>query len=405
MAHLPRSAVIAALIAWHLFAVLAVWPTAVDSPHARDYATYHYAAQVAQRGGDPYDRHALSRASRAEETRDGVYPYLYPPPFLFAVAWSPSLDLYTAYLTWFWLGELAALAAALALIGWLGPFGRETPLLVLAALAFCSAIPDNLLMGQANLLVLTLALLGLWQEDRGRWHVGGVLLGLAVVLKAAPVLLVAWWLLRGRFRAVAVAAATGLVATGLSVLAFGPEPLLTFLVDVVPSLRSGAMNGLGLPVSLFGNHSLANLWHQVFPSGGRLLSPTAQVANGLTGLTLIGALILAFRRRAPDAFTRAAQACAVMVLMLLLPVFTYEHHVVWALPGFVLVGLALATGRLSALWGVPLALAAVTWAWELSEVKALAADAPPAVAFLLREGKTFALLLLGAALVRLGRGP
>ena len=400
-----RIALVVALLVAHLLAMAGVWPEVRRSTHGRDYASYHYAAAEALAGGDPYDRAALSRRAREEGTRRRVYPFLYPPPFLLAVAWSPGLPLPVAYRVWFGVNVLSALVVALALARGLAPLGPPAGLLVCGALALCTAVPNNALMGQANLPVLALALLGLWAEDRGRGVLGGVLLGLAVLLKLSPVLLLGWWILRGRWRAVAAAGVTGLVGLGVAWGVLGPGPLWGFLVEVLPTLRSGGYNELGLPVSLFGNHGLPNLWHQLLPSGGNLLGPAAQVGSAATAVALLAGVGWALRPSPVDPLSRWAQPAAILVLTLLLPAFTYEHHLVLALPAVVVSLHALATGRLSVLWALPVGLAAAAWAADLATLKTLASGAPDIIAWLVQESKTAALLVLLLTTVRLGRAP
>ena len=86
--------VIFACFAWHLLAVLApAWVTVDVKPSwGRDFKTYYYAMDVAWEGGDPYDKKALSANARADEVPGGTHPFLYPPPFLLVMLWSPSAD-------------------------------------------------------------------------------------------------------------------------------------------------------------------------------------------------------------------------------------------------------------------------------------------------------------------------
>ena len=198
---------IAFLLVWHAFAVGGALREAQKSDHGRDYATYHYAAQVALDGGDPYSKRALGRAAQADGTRRSVFPFLYPPSFLLLAAPFSFLSLKAAYLLWFGLGEVALAGLATALSRWWGRHDPAVTVIVVGALAVTTLVPDNLLMGQANLPVLALAVGGLaLAEGRdGRRGLlgelgGGVLVGAAIALKLSPALLVGWWILRLRWR-------------------------------------------------------------------------------------------------------------------------------------------------------------------------------------------------------------
>jgi len=275
-----------ALACWHAVDVLANgWVVARESPHARDFASFYYAAAVARGGGDPYDTEALGSAGRAERTRRWVHSYFYPPPFLLAMAWALPLDLVTAYRAWFWLDEIFLWVAVAALWRWWRPLGAAAGVALLAAVAALTAVANNDQIGQMNLPVLALVALGLWAAERGREVTGGLCLGAACMAKMSPALFVAWWLLRRRWAAAgaAIAAAAGL--TLVSLAAFGLDVQRTFWLDVFPAFARGDYNGLAVPIGLFGNHSIPSLWHAAFP-GDRLLSATARSLSAASALGL-----------------------------------------------------------------------------------------------------------------------
>jgi hypothetical protein len=81
-----------------------------------------------------------------------------------------------------------------------------------------------------------------------------------------------------------------------------------------------------VPITIYGNHSLPNLFAQVFPGSGRLALPSRILSSGAAVGLVVGAMI-AFRR-VEDERQRVAQVAAIAVLMLIIPVYTYEHS--WA---------------------------------------------------------------------------
>lgn len=382
-----------------------VVPHAWDSRHGRDVATYYYAAQAAAHGEDPYARGNLERRAVGEGTRRSVFPLLYPPSFLLCAIPLTATSLFSAYILVFIVNELAALAVVLALaLGW----RDQQPWLGLVGVgvvALGSCVTNNALMGQVNLPVVALTLGALALVRRGRWRLGGALLAVAIALKLAPIVLLGWWILRGRWRP-ALAASLGLLMLVLgSMVWLGMGPWLTFLTEVLPSLRSGAYNDLGLPIGLFGNHSLADVWRRLAPgSDARHLSVTAQVMNAVAAVALGGAMVVLWRRSPPDTVVDLAQASALMVAWLLLSVFTYEHHLVWAVPGFAVAGGAVFAGRLSRGWALPLLVAAAAWAVDLEWVRAVAVALGDPVGPYLPEIKLGALIVLFGSLCWLGAG-
>ncbi|MEO0600885.1 MAG: glycosyltransferase family 87 protein, partial [Myxococcota bacterium] len=379
----------------------------------RDYASYHYAAQAAVAGEDPWALDRVEAMARADGTRTWVHPYLYPPPFLLLVWPLSVLSLGTAFVAWGVLQELALVAAALALAwGWRSVHGAVAVVFVaLAALMYGLAYGFEL--GQANVLVLALVLAGVGLQDE-RPGLGGALLGIACMLKMSPALVVLWWLLHGRTRAVMAAVATAIGVSMIALPLVGPAEQIGFYTGVLPRFGSGDYNGLTIRIGIFGNHSIPSLFHAWTtedPSVRALLSPLARGLSAVTALGLLGGLGLAFRPRPedpPDAMAQAGQLATVLVLMILVPVYTYEHHLVFALPAMSLALVALHLGQLPIGWAVPIGVAVAVLCIPLPTLKGFADEVitkDAAFAYgMVREAKTLALLTVGTATAWLGRG-
>ncbi len=398
--------VISAAVAWHLLTVLApAWVTVGAKPtRGRDFASYYYAVVVASEGGDPYVRGELGQAARDDGSRRGVHPFLYPPPFLLLMTWAVPMDLIGAYKAWFWLDELWLAAAVIALWRWWRPLGAAATVTLAVSIAVYTAVPANHVMGQANFPGLALAIIGLWASDRGRWATAGLFMGAACMVKMSPALFVGWFLLRGRWRE---AVGSCLTAVGLSVAVLpvlDVEHQLLFYTRVLPSFGSGDYNGLTVPIDMFGNHSVPNLWHQVLYQPGRTLTQGAQWASTATTLAMVGVMAYAFRKGHDDLLTRAGQVGTIGVVMLLVPVYTYEHHCIWAIPAVVASLTGLIHGRLSAHWAIPLGAAFTIWAFEISWLRGMhnAVEVAPPIAFVVQEFKFVALVLFGIASATLG---
>jgi hypothetical protein len=100
-----------------------------------------------------------------------------------------------------------------------------------------------------------------------------------------------------------------------------------------------------------------------------------------------------------------AQAAAVGVLLLLLPVYTYEHHLVFAIPAMVLGLLAVARGWLGGPWAVVIGASTALVLFDLATLKRLSEALPEGMAafrWLLQEAKFFALVGLLVVTTRLG---
>jgi alpha-1,2-mannosyltransferase len=368
-------------------------------------ASYYYAVQVASEGGDPYDVAALSEAARAEGTRDHVHPFFYPPPFLLAVAWTLPLDLSTAYRLQYWFDELSLLAAMLALWGWWRPLGAAVPVAITVYASLMFPVVYSHLMGQVNGPILALVIAGLWMAQTRRETAGGILLGCAAMFKMSPAIFVAWWLLRGQHRAVLSAVGTALVLSLATLPLLGIADQFAFYTDILPAFASGDYNGLTIKIGMFANHSIPNLLDQLFPGDGSRLSDTARWISTGAALALAAAAGWALRRE--DSLEQtAAQVSALFLLALLIPVYTYEHHLIFALPAMVL-GAVLSWRRAIPGWAIAMVLgASVVLCVPHPLLKPLARTTlGGGPGWLVQEAKFAALLTLGTAMFALARGP
>jgi hypothetical protein len=361
--------VVAAL--WHASDVRAAWTTAQRVTGANDYASYHYAAVVAAEGGDPYDGRALGMAARKEGTRQGVHPFFYPPPFLLAFAPRAALPLHDGYLGWFVFDEVAALGLGAVLAAMARRWSTSAAIVALVLTLAMSAVPNNHVMGQINLPVLLAAVVGFALAERGRARVGGALVGAAAMAKMAPALFVGLWLLQRRWQPFLWACAAAACLGVASFAVVHADAQLRFYTEVLPGFSRGDYNGLAVGIDLPGNHSLPDWLDRAWPPGPSphlVLSSAATMASRVAAIALLGVtawFVGAWRGERVDALAQANRFGAVAALTLLLPVITYEHHLVSLLPGLVAAAAARAEGRLPAwsvvVWLFAAAVACAPW--------------------------------------------
>lgn len=366
---------------------LVVWPSwsqVRGNTSGRDFASYHYAIEVARDGGDPYDTDALNVKMRQEGARRGnINPYFYPPPFLLTMAWDEDYSLSRAMHIYYVMNHVFLLGVLAALWRWFSP-----PLGVLAGVVLTlGALPDDMKMGQANLLVLLLAVVGLWRTN-------GLALAGAAMAKMSPALYLAWWAVRRQWVPVIVtiAAAIALSIASLPLVSF--EHQVRFFTEVLPRFAGGPYHDLTVPITLPANHSIPDLYNQAFPGpDDYTLSRTARVASGLTNLGLLAGLC-AVARRPGDTLSDACMAGAFTVLMTITPVYTYEHHLVFMLLPGVALGTALVRGRLPAVAIFPALLSWALMAHPLSWNPIMTRVAP-GLSWFVQESKFFGVVGLG----------
>lgn len=380
-------------VIYGLVSALPAWQAVTSVTHARDYATYHYAVIEAvspeQPGrGDPYDKAALGERSRAEGTRSSVHPYIYPPPYLLGMLWvvPPGLEplsLATSTRIWFVINQLCFGGVLLVLWRWF----RAHPLLLgLIAVSF-SPIGDTAKMGQANLAVLLVAVLGLW---RG-W---GALVGAAAMAKMSPVLYLVPWAVRGRWRPVLAAIGAALALSLLSLPLVPLETQLRFYTQVLPDLSRGDYQGLTVPITLPANHSIPDLFNQLWPGPDRFhLDERARRSALAVSLCLLAVLgWMSLRKR--DALGQANLYGALTVVLLLTPVYTYEHHLSMLVLPLAALGQALLLRRLPLWTAAPLGVAYAFLATQLRYLKELR-EAVPALDWWVLESKFAGAVVVG----------
>jgi hypothetical protein len=390
-------------LVWALLQNAQAWRLAQSRTHGADFASYYWAYQAAIGGLDPYSSEALRDTIRESGSRAGVHPFFYPPPFLLAMSWVGERTVGQAYRIWFWVDVAAAALCAGVLGLWWRRIRPAWALLVVFGFLSMGAVANNHAMGQVNLPVLALVLMALWTDDEDAPVTAGILMGLACMAKMSPAFFVAWWLVRRRWTSVATACVTAVV---LSVLALWVVPFDTqwrFYTEVLPGFGTGDYNGLRVPIGMWGNHSIPQWFHTLWPSGGAELSTTARQASSVFMVGVLATMAVAFHKREADAVARAGQIGAVSIAILLVPVYTYEHHLVYAIPGMVAVVGGTLMGRLPrrslALW----LLACVFLCLELGTLHEIALHTPSTIHLLLREAKPASLLVLFLGAIALGR--
>lgn len=206
---------------------------------------------------------------------------------------------------------------------------------------------DAQILGQASMLMLTCFLLAQWFERRGRPEIAGVLLIVPTFIKVFPAFLIAYYVVRGRWRVAVGAAVGGAVALVGMALVVGVGGILS-MRGVLQASTAGVFQ-------TFHNESLARapLWIAV-ELGGAPSATTAALGDALIAMVAlaIAAVWFATRRRALYAqgheqgdAAYLGYAWALSGMILITPV-TWDHYDIWLLPGIVF-GLGYALRRLN----------------------------------------------------------
>jgi hypothetical protein len=186
---------------------------------------------------------------------------------------------------------------------------------------------EGLLMGQVHLLVLLLLLLAPLLIRRGHPFIAGSLLALAVMIKLLPIILIAYYATRGRWRVVLGAALASALLLGVTLLVTGPPAFVNAAVTLGEvSARQG----------WYGNQALAQLPALLAAAFGWGNAPLVTLAGQITlALTALACarLLLATRRSRPPADDTAellGYGWAICAMLLLAPL-VWIHYNAWLL--------------------------------------------------------------------------
>ncbi|NMO15726.1 DUF2029 domain-containing protein [Pyxidicoccus fallax] len=290
-----------------------------------DFGAYYYALRLALEGGNPYELEQLRQFSGLP-----LPPFFYPPPFLLTLVWSLALPMEAGYFAMFALNALLLLGALFLMRRSWGVDWK------LAALVVATFFPlwDNLIWGQANLLLLLPALGAMVvAERRPQW--AGALLGVAAVIKVVPALLLLYWVVMRNWRPLVAAA---FAAVGLSVLTLplvGLDVQFAYYAQKLLGLAAGDLKGLGLwvPITSEYNHSVVCILSHIWP-GPDGFRPAGIAKLGSLAVTAL--LLLGWGRWVRRGCAPHAALAALLGIASIVTTYSWEHHLVLVLPAAVL---------------------------------------------------------------------
>jgi alpha-1,2-mannosyltransferase len=286
-----------------IFPLLRTWQDGIYLP---DFVLYYQVGQNLSKGINPYN---LS------------YPLGYSPPALLFFRLLPLIPLNLAQIGWTIISLICLVLSVLLFVkSWDG----RLLVLGLSFLAFPTKF--TLGMGQINLIILLLIVLVMVFSEQKKSTLAGICLALSILLKTVPLFLVIYFLIKKNFKVLFWLSLTILVAWTLSFGFLGRQINSQYLTQVVPVLASS-----GLGNTFYYNQSLVG-------TIGRL--GLGKVVFWLAAGTIIIITFIKvyfYRFRVKPGMTRKTNRDLSLVLAanILLSPITWQHHLVWLLPCFV----------------------------------------------------------------------
>ena len=296
------------------------WTAINKGQHGRDFATYYYANKISQKGENPYHTPNLSKQSKQEKTRKSIHPFFYPPPSLLFFYWTSIFSLFTSYQIFFVLSQFC-----FGIILWLSRDWFRISWIYLLVLA-CTFTPmqNTMVMGQVNILVVLLLLYALHYHN-------GIALACAGMIKMSPVYIMFQWVIERRWYVVIYTVFVAIILSFFSLLFMDFTTQFLFYTDVLPSFSSGNYNGLRVPITLPANHSIPDIWNQIFPGpNDKTLSTTAKQGSSIVSFTLLLGLLTCTSVWKGEWSSKYLSG-AFVVLFVITPIYTYEHHLAFAI--------------------------------------------------------------------------
>ena len=264
-----------------------------------DYSAYVQAAHRAIDGAPLYDATADVAGPRGT--------YLYPPPFALAVI--PFALLPNEIGLWAWvILAIASFVVAVAIL----PVSGSVRWAVLLLGALDWPLIYSFRLGQVGPLLLLLFAIG-W-----RWLDRPVILGLTMaaggLAKLQPLFLLVWAGFHARWRAIAVAAATLVLAAGLATVLFGPGVWGDYLM---------LLGRVSAPVTTPHNFTPGAI---AFQAGVR--EDVATLIQLLSMVVVITVVLISLAKTSPE----ASYLTTVIASQLLSPVLWDHYAVILLLP-------------------------------------------------------------------------
>ncbi|MFB3895816.1 MAG: glycosyltransferase family 87 protein [bacterium] len=155
--------------------------------------------------------------------------------------------------------------------------------LLLISILYFYPLIVTLQTGQVNLILLFLLGLSFWYYLAQKYAIAGVLLGIATAMKAFPVLVIGYWLLKKEYKLVGIAISTVLLLWLLTIPIFGIQKQVLYFQSLFQIAQSSYANGLQS-----NNTSLYAFWSQ---TGNRLFPTIPQFGKTFFGLNILILLV------------------------------------------------------------------------------------------------------------------
>jgi hypothetical protein len=216
-------AVLAALAVVYVAIVIAMLPARAAT---WDFSHYYVSAMVLRQGADPYKSDLQPIGTRLGLKIDEINRGTYPPTFIWCFSPLTRLPVRSAFFVWQTL-SIASLVAGLVLL-MRGTVSRRAAAWLSLAVVFFAPVQLHMALSQSQFIVFLMLVLVIRALEHSRDAEAGMILAAATLLRAYPLAMTGYLVVRQHWRALGWMAA-GLAVGGLiTVAAVGLNTCLDF---------------------------------------------------------------------------------------------------------------------------------------------------------------------------------
>ncbi len=197
--------------------------------HRRDFSNYYESAWALRHGIDPYSALLTPIGAKLGLETGGLLHASETPPFLLCFEPLTRLRPRTAFWIWIAINFFALAVAMYLLLAYRRGLTGRTAWLLAGLILMSAPVSLNFYWGQSQLIVLALMVCAMRAMGRERDGAAGGLIAIAGLLRAYPLLLVGYFVVRRKWRAVTFATAGIAAGTLLTIAVLGVPQSLGFI--------------------------------------------------------------------------------------------------------------------------------------------------------------------------------
>jgi Glycosyltransferase family 87 len=333
-------AVLAALALVYAGVVIAMLP-----PRATkwDFSHYYASAIVLRQGGDPYTTDLKPIGARLGLQIDEINHGTYPPTFIWCFSPLTRLPVRWAFFLWQAL-SIACLAVGLALL-MRETVSRRAAAWLTLGVVFFAPVQLHMTFSQSQFMVFLMLVLVIRALERSRDAEAGLILAAAALLRAYPLAMAGYLLVRRRWNALGWMAAGLAVGAAITVAAVGLQTCLDFrYVPAMITQRSFIANPNNIALGTF----IARMFWRLSDRGLIGSHETLRAGVSLALCAAVGVFVLARtwpRDDKPEPDTDRRTYSLWVATMILISPTSWEHYLVLLFIPFVQITSAAVAGR------------------------------------------------------------